>query len=175
MKYNKGFDFWNEYRADCNCGSLAFNLDEWYHPGDLTGHYEEFMAEDFLCGLDVDRAGHDDDVLADELAEFYIDLLIEDFGDEISEPSLDEPEVIPNGYELIAFRAGAYLWDDGYGDTWDYDFHFKVLREGQWLEKCGSGSVFPTSLSNWSAGSMYYNSHTFYFIHKIACENLTFG
>lgn len=171
MKYNKGFDFWDKYRRDCNCGSLAFNLDEWYHPGDLKGNYEDFLAEDFLLGLDDD---FDDDEIADALANFYLDLLVEDFEDEISEPSLEEPEVVPNGYELIAFRAGAYSWDQGeWGFSFDYDFHFKVLREGQWLEKLGGGSVFPTSLSDWNGGSMYYNSHTFYFIHRIACENLT--
>lgn len=168
MKYNKSLTFWDECHRECNCGSYALNLNEWYHPGDLCGHGTEDSAGWFLADQDP---YYTDDELADMLAEYYIDHLLEDFGDSISMPSLDEPEVIPNGEELIAFRAGAYRFGED-SDECDYDFHFKVYRDGDWFEKMGSDDIQRTSINDWCNSCMYYNSQTFYFTHKWS-ENLT--
>ena len=156
MKYNTDPNFWNTDRRNCNCGSLAFNLDEWYHPGALT-HIDKEDIYDYLC--EWGQSCWDDDELANRLAELYLDRIEADFGDEITEPTLDE---LDEEEELIAFRAGAYNW----GDDYDYDFHFKVYRNGEWIEKLGGGGIELTSPNNWD-GPMYYNSETFYFIHRV--------
>lgn len=164
MKYNKGFDFWNEDHRDCNCGSYAFNLDEWYHPGSLCGEDEE---ENIIENLEYwAEDEHEDDELADKLADFYLDRIANDFKDDITisiiEPDLDNLE---DGIEVIAFRAGAYQWKGEYAD-FDYDFHFKVYRYNNWFEKRGCEPVRITSLNDWS-GSIYYNSQTFYITHHL--------
>ena len=165
MKYNKGLDFWNEEHRDCNCGSYAFNLDEWYHPGCLYGDDDESEVTDLLHDL---AEIYDDDDMADQLADFYLGRIKEDFGDDIVISAL-EPNVdnFDDNVEVIAFRAGAYE----YSDEIDYDFHFKVYRFGRWFEKRGSEPVRPTNLDDWCA-SIHYNSQTFYIIHSL--ENLTF-
>ena len=167
MKYNKGFSFWNEDHKECNCGSYAFNLDEWYHPGCFHGDDDEdYIVDNLECWS---AEGYIDDELADKLADFYLGLIKNDFGDRII-ISIYEPiqEYLKENDEVIAFRAGAYEYE--FDDEFDYDFHFKVYRHGGWFEKRGCEPIRPTSLDDWS-GSIYYNSQTFYIIHH--CENLT--
>ena len=165
MKYNTDPNFWNEPRSQCNCGSLAFNLDEWYHPGALTYIDSETELYDYLESCNENYI--DDDELANELAELYLSRIIADFGDQITEPTTRKisEEEVDEGEEIIAFRAGAYEW----GDDFDYDFHFKVYRDGEWIEKLGGGAIELTTPYNWD-GSMYYNSETFYFIHRLIGE-----
>ena len=164
MKYNKGFDFWKENHEDCNCGSYAFNLDEWYHPGCLCG---EDSQDELLDSLECWFAENcDDDELADKLADFYLNRIKDDFVDKIT-ISICEPnvELLDNNVEVIAFRAGVYEFGY-YEPDFDYDFHFKVYRDGHWFEKRGFEPVRLTSLDEWS-GSIYYNSQTFYITHQI--------
>lgn len=161
MKYNKGFEFWKEDHTDCNCGSYAFNLDEWYHPGCLCGEDEE--GELFDCLDFWSEEGCDDDELADKLADLYLERVKNDFEDKIVISILKpDLEALDKDMEVIAFRAGAYEFNSDF----DYDFHFKVYRDGRWFEKRGFEPIRPTSLDEWS-GSIYYNSQTFYITHKI--------
>ena len=60
--------------------------------------------------------------------------------------------------EIIAFRT--YVDLDFYED---FDFHFKVLRNGEWSEKNGNGPVHTCTLENWGK----YNSSTFFLAHTI--------
>ena len=70
MKYNKGFSFWNEDHKECNCGSYAFNLDEWYHPGCFHGDDDEdYIVDNLEYWSDEGCMG---DELADKLADFYL-------------------------------------------------------------------------------------------------------
>lgn len=172
MKYNRDPNFWNQKQIDCNCGSLAFSLDGWYHPGSLMHIDDSDEIYDYLL-LWTDEDGiYNDDELSNLLADLYLERIEEDFGPDITPPTItpiDPPR--EKNKELIAFRAGAYVW--GYKDSrdFDYDFHFKVYRDGEWIEKNGSGPVNLCSIDNWD-GSMYYNSDTYYFIHTFS-ENLT--
>ena len=163
MTYNKGFDFWNEEHVECNCGSYAFNLDEWYHPGCICGRYDD-CDEDVITFLECWNAeGVSDDELANELASFYLDKIKNDFENEVRIVFESElPTLINEGEEVIAFRAGAYEFDGEF----DYDFHFKVYRFGQWFEKRGCEPIRPTNLDDWCA-SLFYNSETFYIIHVL--------
>lgn len=168
MEYNKGLDFWKKEHEECNCGSYAFNLNEWYSPG-------------VICGVDDNENGPMDCLdywygegyrrkeLADELAKFYLERIEDDFKDSIQIVT-EMPELYRTNAEVIAFRAAAYVEEDY--ENFDYDFHFKVFRDGKWLEKKGSQPIKFTSIEDWS-GSICYNSQTFYIIHSL--ENLTFN
>ena len=171
MEYNKGLDFWNEEHKNCNCGSYAFNLNEWYHPGCMCGRYND-CNDDVLYLLDCwHEGGADDDDLANDLASFYLDKIKNDFGDEVRIVFASElPTSVNEGEEVVAFRAGAYAWEGYNCSSFDYDFHFKVLRNGHWFEKCGSGLIQETNLDEWTT-SIYYNSKTFFIIHRL--QNLT--
>lgn len=167
MEYNKGLDFWNEEHKNCNCGSYAFNLNEWYNPGCFHGDDEDY---DIIDNLEYwSNEGCVGDELADRLADFLLELIKSDFEDKITVLA-SEPiqEFLKANDEVIAFRVGAYEYE--YGNDFDYDFHFKVFRHGGWFEKRGCEPIRPTSPDDWS-GSIYYNSQTFYIIHH--CENLT--
>ena len=172
MNYNKSFDFWNEEHEDCNCGSYAFNLDEWYHPGCICGRYDD-CDDDVITFLDSwSDEGIDDDELANELASFYLDKIENDFEGEIRiVHDFELPTYVCPGEEVIAFRAGAYAWKGYNCSSFDYDFHFKVLRDGHWFEKRGSEPIRATNLNEWTA-SIYYNSETFFIIHRL--QNLTY-
>lgn len=167
MEYNKGLDFWKKEHEECNCGSYAFNLNEWYCPGAIRGTDDEdgpIDCLDYWYGQ-----GYRREELADKLAEFYLEKIEDDFRDKIKIVT-EMPELSDTNIEVIAFRAGAYEEEDY--DDFDYDFHFKVFRNGSWLEKRGREPIKFTSLEDWS-GSICYNSQTFYIIHRL--ENLTFN
>ena len=172
MNYNRDPNFWNQKQAHCNCGSLAFNLNDWYHPGSLTHSDNEGEIYEYFNIWIYEDGIYNDDELSDLLAQFYLERMQRDFGSYMSEPTVIpiETPLAPNE-ELIAFRAGAYVWTSDGTEDYDYDFHFKVYRNGEWIEKRGPGSVNPCSIDNWD-GSMYYNSETYYFIHRFP-ENLT--
>ena len=48
------------------------------------------------------------------------------------------------------------------------DFHFKVLRNGLWQEKCGSDPVRFCEEDDWHNGLVEYISYTSYFAKKLA-------
>lgn len=171
MTYNRGFEFWNEEHRECNCGSYAFNLDEWYCPGYLSGTYDDDDCEIPIFLGYCEDDGMTEDELANQLAGFYLDKIKKDFKDSIR-ILCEQPRIVDlkDNEELIAFRAGAYSWGGCNCSSYDYDFHFKVYRDGRWLEKKGSLAINFTTLDDWM-GSLYYNSETFYIIHRF--KNLT--
>ena len=63
--------------------------------------------------------------------------------------------------ELIAFRAFV-------NEDCNWDFHFKVLRNGLWQEKCGSDPVRFCEEDDWHNGLVEYISYTSYFAKKLA-------
>lgn len=145
--------------TEANCGSYAFNIQGWYDPERpierLFGSVEEYLAELYAEGFDEDDAAVD-------YASLLIDGMLEEWGDELrclnelSAP-VDEDE------ELISFRTYVSYWlDEDWLDI-DYDFHFKVFRNGEWSEKMGWHPVEKRALEEWGK----YNSKTFYFAHRI--------
>jgi hypothetical protein len=66
--------------------------------------------------------------------------------------------------ELIAFSTYCYANSSKYSD---YDYHFKVFRDGKWMEKCGSGPVEECTEDGWGD----YIGDVTYFYHKIGGLN----
>ena len=161
MEYTKNLNpaYFEEFPTKANCGSFAFNIEEWYDPiGD-----EYFSAEDRDEWI---REMYNNDYSLDELADMYVEELTEqvlkDFNLEIR--LITHFSEVQSNEEVIALRAWCYYSED---DWSDWDFHFKVLRDGIWQEKCGCESVRFCLKDEWSYGTRTYNSETIYFAHRV--------
>ena len=148
--------FYDENPKRANCGSFAFNIEEWYCP-------DVYFEHDI--GIDIDSwieqgfaTGADEWELADDLASILSKYILSDFKDV---RLLYNPSYIQPGEELIAFRT--FVDED-----FNWDFHFKVLRNGLWQEKCGSDPVRFCEEDDWHNGLLDYISYTFYFAKKLA-------
>ena len=152
MYYTTNHDpeYYNAHCSMVNCASYAMNIKEWWDPEieeDYGSIYEWVDAmED--CGYTLTE-------MQDIIAEEYIDAFLNDFP---SVRALDKSTDIQPDEELIAFRICLDLDDDI-----DFDFHFRVFRDGKWSEKNGNGLVHDCSMAYWGK----YNSKTFYFGHKV--------
>lgn len=127
---NRDPNYFQDNRYHTNCGSFAFNICDWYGP---DGSFDE-----------------DDTTLAVELADEYdmsdIDILETLFERNVEQIHLDfdvidvDKDYKPKeGEDLVAFRMCVNR--TFYDDELIVDYHFRVKRNGKWLEKCGSGPV----------------------------------
>ena len=163
MEYTKNSDpnYFEDNPECANCGSFAFNVEEWYDPEEDfildVGYIDEWMKE-------MVESGYNCDEVADMYAESLAESVMRDFEGEVREVFLPT-EVEPNE-ELIAFRGYCRYESE---EDWvpDYDFHFKVLRDGIWQEKCGHYPVKFCTEDDWTYMTRTYNSNTIYFAHQI--------
>lgn len=130
-EYTKNSDpnYFFEHVRKGNCGSFALNVKEWYvSDRDFDNTNEaRYMLEE----------GRSLDEIFDYLTTINIEQILEDFKEEIR--VLIDKDDVQDNEELIAFRLGIFEDEDFEGI--DTDFHFKVRRDGSWMEKCGSTEV----------------------------------
>lgn len=159
-------DFWSGTRRDCNCGSFALNLREWYRP------YEMYYSYDDRANRIVELAheGLSDVEVADILAEEEAGYMLEEFPELLTPISYEEMLETDPEAEIIAYRVGVEFFYDPEeicdSDDFDDDFHFKVRRGGQWLEKRGETDVRKCELlpdKIWERNNGIYNSKIIYF------------
>lgn len=159
--YTKNNDpnYFDEYPDEGNCGSFALNVREWYisdRDFDNTTIAYDMMVDDV-----------DLDVILDYLTFKNVEQILEDFSDEIR--VLTNKEEVKDNEELIAYRIGIFNYEDM--DYLETDFHFKVKRNGSWMEKPGSTDVKYCDLEefdNWSNSSGdIYNGPIVFFAKKI--------
>lgn len=158
MNYTQNHDpnYYEKHQDSSNCGSFAFQIEEWYSPDEYFEDIQGQSIEEWIeRGLEV---GYDEWELSDLLADLLSDYVLMDFEDV---HYLWSPAEVQDNEELIAFRA--FVSDDC-----NWDFHFKVFRDGIWQEKCGSDPVRFCSEDDWHNGIMDYNSYTVYFAKKLA-------
>ena len=160
MEYTRNSDseYYNKNCAHANCGSFAFNIEEWYDPEidfkSMVGYIDEWVTN-------MHDEGYSDDEIADIYIEAIAERVLDDFSGELreiyylSDVNVDE--------ELIALRGWCF-YSNEYSD---YDFHFKVLRNGIWQEKCGTQPIKFCLEDDWTYTTRTYNSITIYFAHKI--------
>lgn len=158
MQYTRNSDlsYYKENRMAANCGSYALRLNEWYDPEEYFENVTGTSVDSWI----VEMAEEYDD---DEITYLYIELLVEgmlkEFEDELE--ICDGQPPTTDDVELIAFNAFCYYSE---GDFFaDYDFHFRVLRDGVWKEKCGTDEVKECDIKNWGR----YTGKTVYFYHKL--------
>lgn len=157
MNYTRNHDpnFYEEYQAIANCGSFAFQVEEWYAPDDYFEDDNGICIEAWIEeGLEEGCSEYD---LADGLAEILANYILLDFEDV---RYLMWPSELQENEELIAFRTFV-------DDSCNWDFHFKVYRNGLWQEKCGSDPVRFCDEWDWNNGLLDYISCTFYFARKL--------
>lgn len=155
----------NFYKSHCsvtNCGSYALRLKEWYdnEVDECFGGIEQWC-------LELLEEGISDSDIPDMIAETYLDRICRDLGDSIKVLTrLDRAtmlKVAAHNFheELIAFRTYVPIeeWDPE--DYLEFDFHFRVYRDGRWMEKNGNHAVQECDISDWGK----YNSSTFFLIH----------
>lgn len=158
--YTKNHD--PNYFYDCpcegNCGSFALNVKEWYISD------RDFDNTDIAWDMEIQ--GYDLEAILDYLTSKNVEQILEDFTDEIR--IVTEENEVKKDEELIAFRVGVF--DDDFEEI-DSDFHFRVKRGGQWMEKCGSTEVRECELEKdkfWSNSSgEIYNGPIVFFAKKI--------
>jgi len=164
---NTNPNLWNEESklSRYNCGSLAFDVSIWYSPEwILEEKFEDIAYVDELAERMWEKEFFPEEI-ADIYANLYLEAILIDFKDEVS--VYDSSKSIKEDEELIAFRVGSgEINEDGYYES-DIDFHFKVFRNGKWIEKNGSGDVHNCEVDDWIYDSYEYNSRTIYLVRKL--------
>ena len=145
-KRNSNPELFFEEPGETNCGSFALNVTEWYTPYITDDGVDE--DDELYQYAEWERANHAYE-LAQEgyTAEEIIEELIEqDFEFILKtcpwlEP-IDEDEIYDGG-RVIAYRLSMEI--PGEREEFDadecMDFHFRVLIDGEWWEKCGATEV----------------------------------
>lgn len=164
MEYTANNDpiYYESNRSTTNCGSFALRLKEWY-----DNEVDEYMGGIEQWCLELLEEGIPDEEIPDMIAETYLDRLRAEFGNSVRLMSkLDHATMLKAtsrnfNEELIAFRIYVPVEDWDPEEYLEFDFHFKVWRNGHWMEKNGGGAVHECSIDNWGK----YNSSTFFLIH----------
>lgn len=128
---NRDPNYFNEECMHANCGSFAFNIREWYCPDEC------FDQDDLeLAAQLIDDEGLDETDVIRLLFDRNVEQIHQDF--ELKDvDNKDYP--LKDNEELIAFRM--CINRTFYDDELVVDYHFRVKREGKWMEKCGIGRV----------------------------------
>ena len=158
MDYTRNSDltYYKSHPDYTNCGSYALRLNEWYDP-------EEYFEDIYGSIYDWIEEKGSEEYSDSEITDIYSSILIEGMLQEFEgELELCDgwPPSEPNK-ELIAFNTFCH-WDDGVNWT-NYDFHFKVFRNGKWSEKCGCNEVQDCEEDDWGR----YIGEPCYFYHTI--------
>ena len=155
MNYTRNSDltYYETHRHEANCGSYALRLNEWYdldyYFEDVTGYYiDEWINE-------KSEEGYNEYEISTMYGEILVQGILKEFEDELELCSGWPPKT--NDVELIAFSTYCY---PGFAD---YDYHFKVLRDGKLMEKCGMEPVQECTEDGWGD----YIGDVTYFYHKI--------
>ncbi len=158
--HNNDPTYYETNRFETNCGSYALRLKEWYDNeidedcGGINDWIEEL--------LDAEIPPFE---IPDIIAKAFIDELLSDFPDEelILLSRITQAALKNTSTELVAFRVYVPI-DEYLDDEWCcFDFHFRVWRNGHWMEKNGSKEVSQCNIIDWGK----YNSSTFFLLHKV--------
>lgn len=131
FEQNRDPNYFKEHQFNTNCGSFAFNICEWYCPD------EDFDEDDYeLAYALIEESGMDMEDVIELLLDRNMEQIHKDFEVEDVD-GMDYP--LKKNEELIAFRmcVNRGFWEDDL----IVDYHFRVKRNGKWMEKCGCGRV----------------------------------
>ena len=151
---NSNLNYYIEHCEQANCGSFALRINEWY---DLDTPFENHVGMSIESWI---KQGACEDNLSDnEMSDLYAAILVgrilDDFEEEVR--LLNSSSEVKSDEELVAFRAYIHYYDD---EDWkDWDYHFKVYRDGEWQEKNGDCEVHSCEEDDWGD----YISDTYYF------------
>ena len=153
----------NTYQTNYNCGGYALRTFSWFYPADEDMDWNWSVREDHID--DYIEDGYDDEDVAMMILDEDVDYMLEHIKTLSlyeEDPKKYEPRL---GEELIAYC----IYVDSYNE--DNDFHFKVLRDGKWMEKNGGGPIQetlpPWEIRSWHYTGRVYDSEVVYFINKV--------
>lgn len=147
-KRNNNPDIFYDKQLNLNCGSFALDVSEWYYPfiddeddvGDLDESlwcYTRYERTKYIEEMVFDGYDKDDimSIIIDRDFEFILKTC------PWLEP-INEEEVYDGG-RVIAYRLsmGIPKEREDFDVEACMDFHFRVLIDGEWWEKCGSCPV----------------------------------
>ena len=150
---NRDLNYYETNRGRANCGSYALRLNEWYDPEEYVENLVD-NTYDWIENLYI--SGYADWEIATYYGERLLEGMLKEFDGEL-EPCVGDI-IDDDNVELIALCAWC-IYDEDYGSDWD--FHFKVYRNGKWMEKNGTGPVMQCDEDNWGR----YNGDVFYMYH----------
>lgn len=149
---------------DCNCGSYALNLLDWFTPferneADEEGDWDERFQHIIDVHLVTKSKEDTIKLVLEEDVEFMLRSLPE-------LRRIQSPEEGETNERVIAYRLMVIL--NEYGEVTDTDFHFRVRINDKWSEKCGSCPIqdccFDEDITSpWIDGSLKYEGEIAYF------------
>ena len=157
MEYTRNHNpkYFEEHQYYANCGSFALNIEEWYSPDEYFESDMGMTVEEWIENCIYN--GYDEYDASDEFTNILVCYIMNDFHEV---RIVERASELQSNEELIAFRT--FVDFEG-----NWDFHFKVLRNGMWLEKCGGDPVRFCEKDDWHNGILDYISNTVYFARKI--------
>ena len=158
MYYTKNSDlnYYETHQWESNCGSYALRLNEWYDP---EAYFEIKVGCIDDWAKELGSNGYENFEVSTMYGEELIKGMLEEFNGELEICNGTIPE--DPKVELIAFST-LCNWRDDF-ETVDIDFHFKVFRNGKWMEKCVTSEVREFDEFEWGP----YNEDVTYFYHRI--------
>ena len=161
--------FWAKHHYYLNCGSFALNVMEWYVP------YDNECEDRMGAMVDYIRQGDTADEVYEKIMDADVKFMLWQFSDILVPISYEKMLTLPKETTVIAYRIGIVFdgdWEDVDICDIDEDFHFKVRRNGQWMEKQGHREVRFCELNPdepWPIRSdreLKYDSEIKYFIYN---------
>ena len=146
---------------DFNCGGFALKTYDLYLPyedktKDFAIYFDDKIEELYYSGLSLKE-------IENEILEETVEYMLKNFPKKLR--VIKNFSDLKDTEELIAYRIGLEIFsnEDEIGKYYtgcDGDFHFKVLRDGHWLEKFGEGLVIFEEFTTepWKCNGMVYDS-----------------
>lgn len=155
-------NYFEEHSFLTNCGSFAFNIREWYSPDD------RFNEDDIELGNRLYKEGllNVEDIL-DLLYRRDVKQILKDFN---LVRVADQNITLRQDEELIAFRMCVNPDAPTEDEPLYIDYHFRVKRNGMWMEKIGCHEV--QEIHNYSedpweiSEELIYTGPIAYFVKK---------
>lgn len=158
--YNTDIDFYN-------CGGFALGTYSWYTP--YSRHFEKEDMIDLI--VESIQEGYSYEEITSEILNHFEKQMLKDF-DNLRPVAAEYVE--KENEELIAFRIfyDIEFFDFDEVDFFDFDFHYRVKRKGNWLEKCGDGPITPCNNSREAWGlydeeGLCYDSEIRYYVRTL--------
>lgn len=152
-----------------NCGGYALGTYSWYTPypnGFDREDIKDIVVDSYLHGNSYDET-------TDKLLEIFEKQMLSDFSTLRPFTGCVEDYIEKDNEELIAFRIffDIEFYDEDISeiDFFDYDFHYQVLRNGKWREKCGAGPIELCESDYWITkdGAYSYDSEIRYYVRTL--------
>lgn len=162
-------NYFEEHSFFTNCGSFAFNIQEWYSPDD------RFIEDDIELGNRLYKENLlDINGILKLLYNRDVEQILKDFN---LVQVTNKDVTLKKDEELIAFRMCVNPDAPTEDEPLYIDYHFRVKRNGMWMEKIGRNEV--KKISNYSeeawevSEELVYTGPIAYFVKKTR-ENLNF-